>query len=98
MAMRDYEQAAEVWRSLDEPEEQANAEWERHVLEGKIDGRTLDLFRVGGSPLDRLGALNIYLGHLGNTGALARRSSPTRAQVDDYLKQARQRHALDYPE
>lgn len=98
MAMRDYGQAAEVWRSLDEPEEQANAEWERHVLEGKIDGRTLDLFRVGGSPLDRLGALNIYLGHLGNTGALARRSSPTRAQVDDYLKQARQRHALDYPE
>jgi len=97
-AIGDYNRAAETWGSLGEFEEEAKAELERIKLEGKVDRRTLDLFSSGRSPLVRLSALKIYLARLENTGAIARRSSLTTAQADEYLRQARERNALDYPE
>jgi tetratricopeptide (TPR) repeat protein len=98
LAIADYERAAAVWRSLDEHEEAAKVDLAKIELEGKIETNTLQLFSTERSALVRLSALRIYIEQLEGTKALARRSRPTAAHVDQYLKEARKRNALEYPE
>jgi tetratricopeptide (TPR) repeat protein len=97
-ALSDYERAAQVWQSLNEYEEAAKAKWDRIVLEGTTEVATLQLFSSERSLLTRLCAFEMYREHLGKSNALAHRSRPTEIQVTQYLKEARKRSALDYPE
>jgi hypothetical protein len=73
-------------------------EWARLELEGKSETGTLQLFEVEPSALVRLDAFRAYKGQMESTKALARRSRPTNAHVEQYLKEARKRTTLDYPE
>jgi hypothetical protein len=97
-ALSDYRRSAEVWRSLDEHDEAAKMEWAWLELDGKIDAGTLQLFNVEPRILVRLGAYQIYAQRLEGSKALARRSRPTPVQVQQYIKEAQKRCALDYPE
>ena len=97
-ALSDYQRAAEAWRPLNEHEEAAKMEWARIELERRVDAGTLQLFNVEPSLLARLAALRIYLEHLKGSKALARRSRPTTAHIEQYLREARKKIAFDYPE
>jgi tetratricopeptide (TPR) repeat protein len=97
-AIFDYQQSAAVWRSLDEHEEAAKMEWACLELERKFETATLQLFEVEPSALVRLNGFRAYVEQLASTKALAHRSRPTHAHVEQYLKEARKRSAFDYPE
>jgi tetratricopeptide (TPR) repeat protein len=97
-AFLDYQQSEAVWQSLDEHEEAAKMEWARLELEGKFETGTLQLFKVEPFALVRLSAFRAYIEQLEGTRALAHRSRPTPAHVEQYLKDARKRIAFDYPE
>ena len=97
-ALADYQRAAEAWRSLDEHEEAAKMEWACLELDGKIEKEILQMFTVEPRFLSRVGAFRLYTEKLEGSKALARRSRPTGIQVEQYLKEAGKRSALDYPE
>lgn len=97
-ALSDFERAATIWRALGEHEEAAKSEWEQIEVEGTIGPSILKLFASEPTFLIRLTAFNIYRDDFGRSRALAHRTGPSETQVDSYLKEARRRTALDYPE
>jgi tetratricopeptide (TPR) repeat protein len=97
-ALSDYRRSAEVWGSLDEHDEAAKMEWAWMELGGKIDAGTLQLFNVEPRFLVRLSAYQMYAERLEGSKALARRSRPSPVQVQQYIKEAHKKCALDYPE
>jgi hypothetical protein len=97
-AFSDFERAATIWRGLSEHEEAARNEWEQIEAEGKVELGILKLFTSEPTFLIRLTAFSIYRDDLGRSRALAHRARPSEIQVSQYLKEARKRAALDYPE
>jgi len=97
-ALSDFERAATTWRQLGEHGEAAKTDWEKIEVEGAFEPGVLRLFAVESSMLSRLSAFNLYREQLGKSTALAHRSRPTEGHVSQYLRDARKRVALDYPE
>jgi tetratricopeptide (TPR) repeat protein len=97
-ALSDFERAGAIWRELGEHEEAAKNEWGRIEAQGNVELSVLKLFSSEPKFLSRLTAFNIYRDDLRQSKALAHRARPSENQVNQYLKEARRRAALDYPE
>jgi len=97
-AEKDFERAVSIWQSLDEYELAADAEWALAKLLRVADENTMQMFSKSNSRLASVIALRNYLDGLGKVKVYARRAQPTISQVDQMLKEAAKRIAVEHPE
>jgi tetratricopeptide (TPR) repeat protein len=96
-AIQDYDRAATLWRELYEFENSARSHWRSIYLSSPNEKPMLDEIANEESFLVRVTAFNLYLERYPGPQAIARRRQPTRQQVVQLLKDARQQAAVRYP-
>jgi len=96
-AMSDYERAAGLWLHLDEFELSAKARWRHIYLEAPEEKPILDEIAQEESHLVRVIAYDLYQQRHTAPKAIARRKQPTKQQIAQLLKDARQETAIRYP-
>ena len=96
-AIEDYERAAALWSELQEFENSARSRWRSIYLSSPDEKALLDEIANEESSLVRVTAFSLYLERYPAPQAIARRRQPTRQQVMQLVKDARQQAAIRYP-
>lgn len=96
-AIQDYDRAATLWLELHEFENSARSRWQSIYLSSPDEKPMFDEIADEESFLVRVTAFGLYLERYPAPQAIGRRKQPTRQQVMQLVKDARQQAAIRYP-